>query len=67
MTNPRAKHIVETVIRLANGLALKTIAEGIETLEQRNALANLGCDIMQGYLLSKPRPLSEIIDWMRQR
>ncbi len=67
MTNPRAQHIVKSVIELAQGLSLKTIAEGIETAEQRDALARLGCDIMQGYLLSKPGPLDDILNWMRQR
>ena len=65
MVNPRAQHIVRTVIMLAKGLALKTIAEGIETPQQRDALAEMGCDIMQGYLLSKPRPLDDIVLWLR--
>ncbi|MDH5572551.1 MAG: bifunctional diguanylate cyclase/phosphodiesterase, partial [Gammaproteobacteria bacterium] len=64
MVNDRTFHIIKTVIQLAKGLDLQTIAEGIETVEQRDALKALGCDIIQGYLLSKPKPLSEIIDWM---
>lgn len=63
--SPKARHIVQTVVHLARGLSLKTIAEGIETVEQREMLAAMGCDMIQGYLLSKPKPLSEIIDWMR--
>jgi diguanylate cyclase (GGDEF)-like protein len=46
--------IVSTVISLAHGLRLKTIAEGVETEEQRNLLRLLRCDEMQGYLFSKP-------------
>lgn len=62
----RGKHIVETVVHLAAGLSLKTIAEGIETVEQRDMLAEMGCDIIQGYLLSQPIPLSDIIVWLHE-
>lgn len=67
MTNDRARHIVHSVIELARGLKLQTIAEGIETEEQRIELKHMGCDMMQGYLLSKPRPIEEILDWLKTR
>ena len=46
--------IVINTISLASGLKLKTVAEGVETQEQKSILAALGCDILQGYLYSKP-------------
>ena len=46
--------IAATVITLGHHLKLKVIAEGVETAVQRGALLQLGCDIMQGYLFSKP-------------
>lgn len=64
MTSDHARHIVKTVIALAQGLQLTTIAEGIETETQRDELRSLGCDMIQGYLLSKPKPLSEIVQWL---
>lgn len=64
MDHPKAKHIIKTIIDLARGLSMQTIAEGIETVEQRDRLAAFGCDIMQGYLLSKALPLAEIVDWL---
>lgn len=67
MTNDHARHIVKTVIVLAQGLQLQTIAEGIETEAQRLELHALGCDIIQGYLLSQPKPLMEIVQWMADR
>ena len=67
MTNDHARHIVKTVIVLAQGLQLQTIAEGIETEAQRLELRALGCDIIQGFLLSKPKPLPEIVQWMADR
>ncbi|WP_036840868.1 EAL domain-containing protein [Pleomorphomonas oryzae] len=46
--------IMRSVVVLARGLGLKTVAEGVETPEQRDALAELGCDIGQGFLFSAP-------------
>ena len=67
MLDERSIHVVRSVIRLAQGLSLKTIAEGIETEQQRELIFSLGCDLIQGYLLSRPLPLSTIIDWLKRR
>ncbi len=48
--------IVSGIISLAHNLRLKVVAEGVETEEQRNFLAQLECDCIQGYLLSEPLP-----------
>ncbi|MFT5235881.1 MAG: diguanylate cyclase (GGDEF)-like protein [Shewanella sp.] len=47
-------HIVSTVIDLAHNLGRTVVAEGIEMQEQGDHLANLGCELAQGYLYSKP-------------
>jgi diguanylate cyclase len=67
MVDARASHVVESVIRLAHGLSLRTIAEGIETEAQREHLRSMGCDIMQGFLLSRPLPIDDILDWLAKR
>ncbi len=67
MVDERSIHVVDTVIRLAQGLSLQTVAEGIETEVQRALLGRLGCDLMQGYLLSRPVPLPDILAWLDQR
>ena len=46
--------IVKAVMALAKGLSMSVVAEGVETPEQFNFLAENGCDFYQGYLLSKP-------------
>ena len=54
MTNPEDANIIAAVIAMAKSLELKTIAEGVETIDQVNALKDLGCDLLQGYYYSKP-------------
>jgi EAL domain-containing protein (putative c-di-GMP-specific phosphodiesterase class I) len=49
--------IAKGIIALANSLQLTTIAEGVETQEQRDLISGLGCNIIQGYLISKPLSL----------
>lgn len=46
--------LVSTIIRLAEALGLKTVAEGVETLSQRDLLATLRCQELQGFLLGRP-------------
>jgi diguanylate cyclase (GGDEF)-like protein/PAS domain S-box-containing protein len=52
--------IVSAIIAMAHHMALKVVAEGVETKDQLNHLRNLGCDEIQGYLLSPPAPAKEI-------
>lgn len=46
--------LVKTIQLLASGLDLETVAEGVETIEQKEAVEQLGCDLIQGYLYSPP-------------
>jgi EAL domain-containing protein (putative c-di-GMP-specific phosphodiesterase class I)/GGDEF domain-containing protein len=49
-------NIVKTICSLANNLELGIICEGVETEEQRDILQKLGCDVIQGFLISKAVP-----------
>jgi diguanylate cyclase (GGDEF)-like protein/PAS domain S-box-containing protein len=60
------ENIVRTIISLAKNLNLKTIAEGIETEEQRTLLKNLHCDYGQGYLFCKPVSIKEMIPFIKK-
>ena len=51
--------MVESVIELAHKLQMQTVAEGIETLPQLEFLRQTNCDVVQGYIFSKPIPVSE--------
>jgi EAL domain-containing protein (putative c-di-GMP-specific phosphodiesterase class I) len=48
--------IVAAIVNMARALALRVVAEGVETEEQLEILRDLGCDEHQGYLYSKPLP-----------
>lgn len=52
--------IVSSIIALGQTLNLRIVAEGVETPAQQRFLTELGCDSLQGYLLSKPVPAGEI-------
>ncbi len=59
LTDPNDAAIAKTIVALAGTLGLKVIAEGVETLEQRDFLANNACFCYQGFLYSPPLPLEE--------
>jgi diguanylate cyclase (GGDEF)-like protein len=58
--------IVEAVVSLAKSLHMRTVAEGVETQEQLAVVHAVGCDLVQGFLLSKPVPTALIPDLLRK-
>jgi diguanylate cyclase (GGDEF)-like protein/PAS domain S-box-containing protein len=58
MVNKQARAIVRSVIGLGRGLGMPVVAEGVETAEQLDALRLEGCDQVQGYLISRPNPIT---------
>jgi EAL domain-containing protein (putative c-di-GMP-specific phosphodiesterase class I) len=58
--------IVKTVLGLARNLGLKTVAEGIETIQQLKALRELGCDSGQGFLFAKPMEIDALRDYLSE-
>ena len=59
--DPDATAIVRAVVGLATSLGIVSTAEGVETDGQLTSLRSMGCSEMQGYLLSPPRPLKEVV------
>lgn len=57
--------IVRSTIDLAHSLGLKVTAEGIEAPDAFQLLAAMGCDQIQGYLIGKPQPLTDLMDFLR--
>jgi len=60
LINEKNRKIVETIIHVARTMEMNVVAEGIETEAQRQLLAELGCDYLQGYLFSRPLPAQQV-------
>lgn len=59
--------IVRSTIDLAHSLGVEVVAEGVETLQVLERLADMGCDLAQGYLIARPMPLPEVFSWNSAR
>ena len=59
--------IVRSTIMLAHSLGIQVIAEGVEDEATVEMLRRMDCDIIQGYQLSQPLPLEELVSWLRAR
>ena len=59
-TDAETGEIVRIIVMLAHGLHLKVVAEGVETQAQAEFLRDIGCELAQGYLYSKPVPAQAI-------
>lgn len=57
-THPTKRRVVGSIVDLCRDLGILVIAEGIETEAERAAICESGCDLLQGYLIGRPTPLS---------
>lgn len=64
--NKKDQYLVKTIIDLSHGFGLRTIAEGIEDIEQINLLKQMGCDYLQGYYYGRPMSVVDIEKWIRE-
>lgn len=55
--------LIDTSVTMAKRLNLETVAEGVETAEDWDVVARLGCGTAQGYLIAKPMPGDQLLDW----
>jgi diguanylate cyclase (GGDEF)-like protein len=62
--NQRQQHLVGAIVALAKRLGIETVVEGVETEEAWLTLSELGCDIAQGFLVCRPLPLQELVEWL---
>ena len=58
--NYKSKALIKSIVELSKDLKYKIITEGVETKDQINLLADLGCNIIQGFYFSKPLPMHEM-------
>ena len=59
--------IATAIIAMGHSLHMKVVAEGVETMEQAEFLHGLGCDEIQGYLISRPLPAAQVMPWLAER
>lgn len=59
---PGSEPMVRAIIAMAKSLSLEVVAEGVETQLQHRELEKLGCDVIQGYLISRPLPANEFAE-----
>ncbi|HEX4903596.1 MAG TPA: EAL domain-containing protein [Acidimicrobiales bacterium] len=58
--NPSVAAIIEAVVSVTRALGGAVVAEGVETVEQLDAVVGLGCRLVQGYLVSRPGPADQL-------
>lgn len=63
--NQRNQILTKAIISLAHALELDVVAEGIETAVQMNEVKNMDCDVIQGFLISKPLKPEEVCNYFR--
>jgi diguanylate cyclase (GGDEF)-like protein len=59
--------IVRSTIDLGRNLGLRVVAEGVESSQAWSRLAQLGCNVAQGYFLSRPMPAEQLTQWLADR
>jgi EAL domain-containing protein (putative c-di-GMP-specific phosphodiesterase class I) len=62
--DPRSRAIVGSVVELTKAMALSCVAEGVETTEQLDVVAELGCPVVQGFVFARPAPADELTAWL---
>ena len=65
--DPKAATIVRAIVELAHNLGLTVVAEGVEDDLAQRALVTMGCDTIQGYLLSRPLGPEALVQWREAR
>ena len=64
--SPKAAKLVRNTIALSHDLGLKVVAEGVEDQQTLRLLQQYDCDIIQGYVFSKPLPPADLLEWIKQ-
>ena len=62
----KTRSLLEASVDIAKKLDMETIVEGVETLKEWQRVENLGCDVVQGYFVSRPIPGGDIPAWVEQ-
>jgi diguanylate cyclase (GGDEF)-like protein len=65
-SNPISYKIVKSLLALSADMELECVSEGVECEQELEVLMSLGCALVQGYLISRPMPLAQTLEWLAQ-
>lgn len=65
--DPTKRAILEASVSLAKSMELKVVGEGVEEQADWDILAEVGCDLVQGYYLARPMPPEALVSWVKER
>jgi EAL domain-containing protein (putative c-di-GMP-specific phosphodiesterase class I) len=57
------RKLISSIVEVSRDLGIQVVAEGIESAQEREALLELGCDLMQGYLFGRPQRSFSAVMW----
>ena len=63
----KGNSIIEYIIQMAKAINMKTVAEGVETIEQADLITDYGCDVIQGYYYARPMPEREFEELLKEK
>jgi len=66
MTDPNDASLIRVIIQMAHNFGMQVVAEGAETRDQYDFLLDAGCDFIQGFYISKPLPLDELLNYLHK-
>ena len=64
VVSPNQRQLVSSIIEIGRSLGIEVVGEGVETMEHARLLGRMGCDILQGYALSRPMPSHELLGFL---
>lgn len=64
--NASSHAILKSSVELAKRLGMKIVAEGVENQEDWDCVAEMECDLIQGYFVARPMPGDQLLDWLRE-
>lgn len=65
--NPANLSIVKAILQVSQDLGIEVVAEGVETMRQKEILERLRCDVLQGYLFGSPMSADEMLRWLMKK
>ena len=65
-TKPHLQAFLKSSLELAHKLGLRTVAEGVEDRDDWDCLRAMACDLAQGYLIARPMPGEQMLNWLSE-